>query len=305
MTSAPEAHIRTIEGQPIHSQSFHHALLNGLTDGVYFVDHNRRILFWNRAAEIMTGFPVEQVIGTCCADNILRHVDEHGLCLCEEGCPLAVTLQDGNSREAHVFLHHSEGHRVPVHVRVAPIFDTYGAIIGAVETFSDDTARLSAEQRLRDLEQAALLDELTGLANRRYFNRSLEACLADYRRNNRSFGLVLIDVDHFKLFNDKYGHAVGDETLCVVARTLIQNSRPHDTPVRWGGEEFAILSQSVDPPALYAVAERARLLIAQSTIPVKGTSVGVTVSVGATMVRDGDDQHVGTRGWTRICGEGL
>jgi diguanylate cyclase (GGDEF)-like protein/PAS domain S-box-containing protein len=265
------------------------AVLEMLADGVYFVDRNRRILFWNKAAEKLTGYHAEQVLGTSCADGILVHVDHQGNCLCENGCPLAAVMADGQPRQAHVFLHHADGHRVPVHVRGAAIFGNDEQIIGSVEVFSDDSDHVKTLDRLRELEQTALVDELTGLGNRRYFNRAIAASLADLARHGTPFGVLLLDIDHFKRFNDTYGHDVGDRVLQLVGRTLSHNCRAYDTPVRWGGEEFAIVSDKVTPESLRATAERMRVLVAESFLEHDGERLSVTTSVGGAAAESDDD----------------
>lgn len=279
---------RTFDGQPVHGDAFTDEILNSLAEGVYFVDRNRRILFWNKAAEAMSGFTAEQVLGRCCADGILMHVDETGRCLCQSGCPLTEVMDDGVHRDKHIFMRHVDGHRVPVHVRSAAIRNHDGVIIGAVEIFSDDTERLSALERLRALEQAAFLDELTGLANRRYFNRAIKASLASFERNCTPFGLAVVDIDHFKQFNDTHGHDAGDRALQMVAQTLSRNCRPYDTPVRWGGEEFVVISEHVDAESFGVVLERMRRLIAESALGLGGEELRVTVSIGASLARTCD-----------------
>ncbi|MBT3201225.1 MAG: sensor domain-containing diguanylate cyclase [Phycisphaerales bacterium] len=278
-----------IDSLLIDVQRLQDAILNGLSEGVYFVDKNRRILFWNKAAEELTGYSATQVLGRSCADGILMHVDETGKCLCEDGCPLEGAMQDGLPCQAHVFLHHADGHRVPVHVRGSAIYDSQGEIVGSVEVFSDDSDRVGVMTRLKQLEQIALLDELTGLANRRYFNRAFAACLATFERDAMPFGLLMIDIDHFKKINDTYGHDIGDAILRLVAQTLAGNCRAYDTPVRWGGEEFAVLSENVDEDTLYSIAERARILIGQSSYALDGESLSVNVSIGASIARTDDN----------------
>jgi diguanylate cyclase (GGDEF)-like protein len=198
-------------------------------------------------------------------------------------------MQDGKPREAHVFMHHAQGHRVPVCVHSIAIYGQDNEILGSVEVFSDDTHRIQMLDRLREIEQAALIDELTGLANRRYFNRAIKASLAAYVRHQTTFGMLIIDVDHFKKFNDTYGHAVGDKVLQLISRTLAQNCRAYDTPVRWGGEEFAIISEKVTAEELYATAERTRKLIAHSLLHHDGQDLSITVSIGCSVVQPGDD----------------
>ena len=143
------------------SPNFYATLLDNLYDGVYFVDRERQITFWNKAAERITGFTKAEVLGKRCADNLLRHVDDRGNSLCEGACPLSYTLRDGQLRSASVFLHHKNGHRLPVAIGVAPITDNRQNIIGAVEIFRDNSATVAALEHLKELEDLAYLDGLT------------------------------------------------------------------------------------------------------------------------------------------------
>lgn len=88
-------------------ESFYRKLIDNLQDAVYFVDRNRVATYWNTAAERISGYLAPDVLGSSCADNILRHVDEEGRRLCLDGCPLAAVMEDGRVREMEVYMHHS------------------------------------------------------------------------------------------------------------------------------------------------------------------------------------------------------
>jgi PAS domain S-box-containing protein len=199
---------------------FHKSLLDGLFEGVYFVDKDRRIVYWNKAAEAITGYRSDEVVGRSCASSILCHVDESGRQLCSTGCPLAQTMASRQRNLMHIYLRHAEGHRVPVRVAASPILDASSEVIGAVESFVEDSEWRSAIQRAAELEKYAFFDTLTELPNRRYLERTLEAKMEESRRYGWPCGVLVIDVDHFKRINDKYGHDTGDATLRMVARTL-------------------------------------------------------------------------------------
>ncbi len=270
---------------------FYEELLDGLDDGVYFVDPMRRITFWSKGAERITGFKSAEVVGSSCADNILMHVDDTGRCLCTTGCPLEATIKDGENRSADVFLHHKDGHRVPVTVRVAPVHDRTGRIIGGVETFNNRSSQQSDLQRIRELEQMAYIDSLTGIANRRFLDNSLSSRFTDVSQAQGGFGLIMLDVDRFKKFNDTYGHDTGDQVLQMVAQTISLNCRPFDTVGRWGGEEFLIVVGRSKKEDIQELAETLRALLEKSGLTVEGQSLSVTASFGATMVRPEDDAH--------------
>jgi diguanylate cyclase (GGDEF)-like protein/PAS domain S-box-containing protein len=269
------------------TEAFYKNLLDNLYDGLYFVDKDRRITYWNRGAERITGYRSDEVTGRCCADNILKHIDEKGTPLCEGGCPLSETLADGGLRSAEIYLLHKDGHRVPISVRVAPVHDARGKITGAVEIFTDNTPHAAALERIAEYEKIIYIDPLTELANRRYTEITLNARYEEMERYGWPFGVVFIDIDHFKKINDRYGHDVGDEVLKMVARTLSKSLRSFDVLGRWGGEEFIGVIANVDADELIMTANRFRMLVEQSRFAV-GSPDRVTISLGATLARPGD-----------------
>jgi len=267
---------------------FHKTLLDQLLDSVYFVDGTRKILYWNAAAERLTGYSASEAVGTYCYDNLLRHVNDRGECLCTGMCPLAKTLADGRHREAEVYLHHRDGHRVPVRIHVAPVLDAAGQVIGAVETFSDNSAGLSAVERIKHLESLIYIDALTGVPNRELTEITLQTRLDEMMRYHWPFGVLSIDIDHFKDVNDRFGHGVGDEVLKVVARTMSGVCRSFDLVGRWGGEEFLVIVANINGAQLHDLAERYRLLVQYSDLLAEKERIRVTVSIGATLARRDD-----------------
>lgn len=276
--------------KPFPLEGMHQAILEQLAEGVYVVDKDRRILFWNRAAQQISGYKPEQVLGRCCWDNILGHADEVGTPLCATGCPLQGTMDDGCPRTAQIFLHHAEGHRVPVTVRAAPLYDKDGKLMGAVEVFTEAFERVATEERIQQLEQLSYIDQLTGLGNRRLAENALESRLSELQRYGWPFGVLMLDVDHFKQVNDHYGHEVGDQILGMVGKTLQHARRPHDVHARWGGEEFLAIVANADREALTSAANRLRVLVQTSTLPLPGQPkpLRVTISVGGTLARTED-----------------
>lgn len=262
-------------------------LLDSLHDGVYYVDQARRILYWNEAAERISGFRRDEVVESLCFNGILGHVDDAGTALCQGDCPLARTLRDGRRREERLYLHHKDGHRVAVSIRVAPVFGPGGAIIGAVESFSDDSWREDLHERVTELERMTLLDPLTGLLNRRGLEQAIEARLDEHRRYGWPFGVLLVDLDNFKAINDRLGHDVGDRMLRMVARTLTAGARAFDTVGRWGGEEFLVCVANVEPDRLLSIAERICRLIEHSELRESG-GIRVTGSIGAASIEPGE-----------------
>jgi diguanylate cyclase (GGDEF)-like protein/PAS domain S-box-containing protein len=275
------------------SSSFYETLLDTMQDGVYFVNRDRKITYWNDGAQRLSGYTADEVVGKSCFDNLLGHMsqgclDEDGQLVYGDGSQLAAVMDDGQSREAQLYLRHKDGHHVPVNVRALPMRNRTGEIVGAVEVFSDFGARRKFEKRVVDLEKMAFLDALTSLPNRRYLELKVQQAIEEHTKLGRVYGLLLFDLDRFKHVNDTFGHDAGDALLMAVSKTLMHGLRAVDIVGRWGGEEFLVLMPDADAVDLGDLAERCRVLIAESAVSVGSGRVSVTASIGATVLIHSD-----------------
>ncbi len=134
-----------------------------------------------------------------------------------------------------------------------------------------------------------LTDALTEVANRRAYEFELTRRIADWNRNGTSVSLILLDIDYFKKFNDRYGHQAGDAVLRSVAEVLKQASRETDLVARYGGEEFAVVLSDTTVEATKEVAERIRCIIESARFPFNGLILRLTMSVGFAQIREGED----------------
>jgi len=264
------------------------SIMDNLYDGICFTDRDRKITYWNKAAENITGFKKSESIGKRCSDNVLIHTDTNGRRLCEGPCPTKRTIASGRSCEADLYIRHKEGHRAPVLMRVSPIRDSKKQIIGAIGMFSDNSPKIALKQQIEKLKKLALIDTLTKIGNRQFAEMNLHSRLNEMHRYGSSFGVLFIDIDDFKKVNDIYGHNIGDRVLKMAAKTLSNGIRPFDIISRWGGEEFIGISANVDEKQLYSIAERLRRLIKQSFLSIGTKSIRVTVSIGAALVQPND-----------------
>lgn len=265
------------------------SILENLFDGVYYVDKDRRISYWNKGAERISGYPREEVLGSFCFANILRHTDKNGKELCEMGCPLQATINDGKSRENIFYLHHKDGHRVPVHVRVSPLRNEAGEIIGGVEIFNDMSKDPVQRELSRYIEKANI-DPLLGICNRRYAKNLLQNNFYKLKKTDQSFGVIFIDLDDFKQINDQYGHEVGDQVLRMVCKSVPNGLRKADILVRWGGDEFLVILPDIDEESLSSVIARVDAFINSSFIVIEGEKIGIHASMGAVIAQKGDTQ---------------
>ena len=180
---------------------------------------------------------------------------------------------------------------VPLYYRQDEIGDLGSAFNALMRERRDaevelEQARAHLESMNKTLERLALEDDLTGLANRRRFDLALQEEFSRAMRTAQPLALVMIDVDHFKQFNDLYGHLSGDDCLYKVGRAIrAQQSRPGDVMARYGGEEMAVLLPGADLLGALAVAERIRLAVRQRGIVHAGNPGGIiTVSAGVAAI---------------------
>lgn len=263
-------------------------LADRLFDGLLKVDKNGKIILWNRAAERITGYGPDSVLGQSYWQIPARHVAENGAELRDTLNPVLQTAADGTPRDALCYLNHADGYRLRVLARTEPICDNHRRVAGVIEIFTDNKALISAFQAGQRTEHTVLLDPLTGIGNRPHIETKIRAAIGDFRLGQSPFGVLFIDVDHFKQFNDTYGHLMGDKILRLAAITMRQNLRGSDSCGRWGGEEFIALVYDLDAAGLATVAEKLRRSVSETTARQDDQELAVTISIGATLVRPED-----------------
>jgi PAS domain S-box-containing protein len=175
-------------------------VLDSIFDGVYIVDPERRILFWNCAAEEITGHRRQEVMGRCCHDTILNHIDENGNLLCFSACPLERSIQTGESIRAKVYPTHRDGRRFPVYTHIGAIRDETGQIIAGIEVFRD----ISGEEEFR------LLQEKFNRLIRRYVSTATMDEVMDHLKGGsegharaRELTVLYLDVVGFTAFSER------------------------------------------------------------------------------------------------------
>jgi diguanylate cyclase (GGDEF)-like protein len=260
-------------------------ILQSIGDAVIVTDTDEVITVMNVVAETLTGCRHGAAIGRP-LDEVFRLIDSSGNPV---RSPVAMALQtrDASLRPApgpreglgladYTRLVRGDGTELPVAETCAPIWNTHGGVTGAVLVFRDTTNERLQQQRL---EALALLDPLTGIANRRALELTLTHELTRSRRYGRPLSCLMADIDGFKAINDKYGHALGDEVLAAFAQLLAMETRARiDLVARYGGEEFVIILPETPLAGAMAMAERVRARVA--SVEISSRKLKVTVSIG-------------------------
>ena len=255
-------------------------LLDTVAEGIYGVDHRGMATFANPAACSMLGFAEHEILGKD-QHALFHNKREDGRPYPRNECPISLTLADGERRGADEWFFRSDGSGFPVRMTVTASASGKGdtAAVVAFHDITDERRQAAA------LLEMATTDALTGLANRRRFFDELTREIARFKREGHDCAVMMCDLDHFKRVNDRYGHAVGDDMLKMVATMAGTVFRSTDLIGRVGGEEFAILLPDCSGLAAATTAERFRQAIANARIPVPGgEGIGVTISSGVTML---------------------
>jgi len=268
---------------------FYQEILDNLYDGIFFVNDKGAITYWNNGAVKLTGYPPPDVINKNYCD-IFKPLNKFGNNLCEFGdCPIRHVLTSSQLMEIDAYIRHKDGHLLPISIRIAPVREVERQFVVAVEIHSRNSPRYALHQRLEELQEMAMYDALTGIANRRYTEMSLETRLEELRRYNWSFAVMFMDVDNFKNLNDNYGHSVGDRALKMIGSTMMNSLRSFDIIGRWGGEEFVVILVNVPDDELFKIADRFRCLVENSRLPLENDeTLSVTVSAGVTAAHIGE-----------------
>ncbi len=258
--------------------------LASIGDGVITTDESGTIQYLNPVAERLTGWALDEARGRG-VRQVYRLEDELTSAPMEN--PVRDVLLRGKEarRHDHGMLIRRDGIHVPVQDTAAPIRDRNGHVIGAVLVFHDVTVTLNLT---RELTYQARHDALTGVPNRREFERRLLALLSTPRDSETSHVLCYLDLDQFKVVNDTCGHVAGDELLRQVTTLLRDQVRDSDVLARLGGDEFGILFLGCSLRKATEMAERLRGLIQEFRFSWDGKTFAIGVSIGLVVVSPED-----------------
>lgn len=259
----------------------------------FVIDTEHRVTHWNHACEILTNVPRQSIVGTSnqwqafyatprmvMADLILRNEGEKGVDYFYHGKFRHSKVIPG-TYEAEDFFPNLGDEGRWLYFTAAPLRDEHGATIGVIETLQDITEQRKVEKALKDSEESfkalSRTDPLTQLFNFRYFYEQLEYEIDRAKRYGRPLSLLIIDIDHFKEINDRYGHVEGDRLLRQFGDLIRGWKRGTDKTFRYGGDEFVVLMPEAPVKQARAAARRLmRHLVQQANWPEHCTlSIGV------------------------------
>lgn len=254
------------------------AIVDSAHDGIISIDTNEMILFANNAAQEI--FQNNQLVGQS-INSLLPHKfrAKHSQYL--------KSFEHSNvpSRPMHmradVMGLRKDGSEVPLEISIARI-----SVDGETEMTALVRDTTEKNKLMRELNHISTIDKLTSLYNRRYADPLVNTEFERAKRYDSPLSLLFIDIDHFKRFNDNYGHSMGDKILQNVASTIHDNIRDIDSACRWGGEEILVVAPELSAEAATILAERLRSAVEATEIEYKMRMLSVTVSIGIVSISE-------------------
>lgn len=273
--------------QPGPEQLFHRCMVDNLREGVIMVDRHLRVSMWNRAAETLTGIRGHAIINQKWFPSQVDLKDRCDKSIPDKLCPIAECVRKAEQVKVAATVSGRCGRPVAIDLQAVPVIGHDRTIHGAVIFLHDLSSQLDLEQQVLTLYAHATRDQLTGVANRAHFERSLEARIKEYLNKGTTCSLIVADIDFFKKINDDHGHHVGDHALMSFAKILQQSTRVHDLVARYGGEEFVIICPDCHVETAVERAEEIRTALAGHPL----TSLNgkcITASFGVTQFQPDD-----------------
>jgi len=264
-------------------------VLESLQTGIYVVDANQKIVFWNEGAEKITGYLAQDVLGHDVQQTIVKSDKIYKPVLVETSDALLTALRDGRPAMADLPILHKSGHRVFLRVRAVPIRNSHGSIIGAAESFEENPAASEWDRRQNKLADYGCLDPVSGVLNQSMIQSHLREGLTTFSQHQMPFSILCIAIDNLEQLRKMNGLGIIAPVLRVVAQTVENSLRPTDFLGRFGENEFLALLTECSFSEVGLVAERLRKMVSQSHVQWWGNEINLTASFGAASLLAGDD----------------
>lgn len=240
------------------------------------------IVYVNKAFTDLTGYSVNEVLGK--NPRILQSTGTDK----ETTKAIHQCLEKQERIRVTIKNYSKAGKEYWLDLSIIPLLNAEGVVTHFVGIERDVTAQVNMQHQLEIL---SITDPLTGLLNRRAFDEIAENELSRYKRSGNVYSLLMLDIDHFKKINDKYGHSSGDVVIQAISRLCESNLRVTDKVARIGGEEFGVLLPYTSKDQATSLAEKLRRIVSSASVETECGEIFVTISIGVSEVEDSDTVH--------------
>ena len=276
---------REIVEQAVRDGDLYKLLIDQLDEGIYIVDRDRRILYWNGGAERISGYYAHEIVGRIFQGDLLMHCDDSGRAVSGQTCQVVDVMDRGTPRECTLYMRHRHGHRIPVHLRSQAICEAGGERVGAVEVFEE-----AAAPTLPDLSNLAAyncVDE-TGALTRPFGEMKARQAAEALNLFGIPFAWVRIALDDMDLLEHRYGHGMVEAAVKMIAETVANSLKTLDWLTYWDRGEFRIEARGYSLTELEDLRCTLQILVCKSTLEWWGDPVRITVSIAARMAERGE-----------------
>jgi diguanylate cyclase (GGDEF)-like protein/PAS domain S-box-containing protein len=262
--------------------SNYESIIDNLYDGVYYLDKERRIKIWSKGAEYITGYTGSEVLGRQCSDSLLAHTSLEGKNLCRLSCLMSNALDSGSYYKTEAFIKHKDGHDVQISLRISPMFDSEGNIIGVAHIFTNNEAYITKTKTRKNYE--VYFDLLTDFPSRYNSEIILKNKIEEFRRYKWPFAVFLVEIDHFDELCGKFDKKVFSDLIKQFSNLLKHDVRPFDIIGRWSENQFLVILINVKKEVMMMLGERMRKLIELTDFKSSDYEVKMTISQGGVLV---------------------
>jgi len=267
--------------------SFFIKMAEELDVSVRFVDKDKRLIYVNRYAEKLTGYSIDDVRNNICGDFLEKHIDKVGNKLIDTKCHLDFSLKGKKVYEDRHYLKNNVGDTLPVEIKVVPVMDDKGKLLGAVEFMRDDRPRLIMEELKLDIQRMIPVDLLTGLYTKNKIMEYFEVKVEDSIRYNAPLGVIYATLKNSKSIKKEFGAKKLDEIFQRVGYLLRMNTRKGDISGRVGPDNFIILLPNFNAKNSEHAAQKLKEILEEDTKTIfPGT---INIEICAAQFQDGDD----------------
>lgn len=271
-----------------HDSEICRGILENLPSGLCVVDIQKKIVFWSKGAERITGHLRHDVIGHSCASEAILHCDQPNCEFCKADCPVGRAMKTSHSVETIGFLHHKAGYEVPVRIRAVPVHNQHGSVVGAVETFEEMQFAAGSDHRDDAPNIPGCIDDVTNLASPALMHSHLRETLAIFAELKVPFSVLCLRLEGLTHFRSNLGPEAASSLLRVVARSLENALWPSDFIGRWSDDQFFVILNNCTAQSLASVRKRAHTMIAADGIEWWGERRTLPISIGQATAQPDD-----------------
>jgi len=267
-------------------------LIDNLYEGLLYVDKDERIKYWSKGAEKITGYSSSEVFDKQFSKEFLCPINADGKKFFGDSSLFFNTISNGTIKQFEILITHKDGRQIAISTRIAPMYDSKNRVVGATQLFTDNKDHL--EHLIVDSEeyQQSFFDPITKLPNHMSLEMSIDAKLSEFRRYNRPFGILLLEIDNYEKLSNIYGDELKINVLTSVSELIKKDLRPFDIAGRWSDNEFAIVLVNVREDSVEMSGNRVRNIVEKSEFIIGKGTIDLTLSVGGIIATPHDTKKI-------------